>query len=134
MSIATPLFTTANGMQQQIVISVELLDKNSESQEKTLIYGTHWCCEIIQGSQAALEAISRYQASGYFCPKQRVLQPVRSSLQRLHVASLEDITEGKQESRLDQLVYIVVLMGTYVTYMHISPIITFHRCSVYRTF
>ena len=121
-------------MQHQTVMSVALLDKNSESQEKTLIYGTHWCCEIIQGSQAALEAISRYQGRGYFCPKQRVLQPVRSSLQQLHVASVEDITEGKQESRLDQLVYIVVLMGTYVTYMYISPIITFHRSSVYRTF
>ena len=39
-SIAPPFFTTANGMQQQIVIRAELLDKNSKSQENILIYST----------------------------------------------------------------------------------------------
>ena len=74
-SIALIFFTAANGMRHQIVMSDALLDKNSKSQEKTLIYSTHCCCEIIQGSQAALGASSRYQASGYFCPEQRVIQP-----------------------------------------------------------
>ena len=46
-SIAPPIFTAANGMQQQIVISAELLDKNSKLQEKILIYSVYWCCEII---------------------------------------------------------------------------------------
>ena len=108
-SIAPTFFTAANCMNHQIVMSVALLDKNSKSQENILIHSTYWCCEIIQDSQAALEAISRYQASGYLCLKQRVLKAVRSSLQWLHVASIQ----GEPASHLDLSVNTVAaLMGT----------------------
>ena len=115
-SIALTFFTAANGMQHQIVMSVALLDENSKSQEKILIYSTHWCCETIQGFQAALGASSRYQASGYFCPEQRVLQPgslllkvppkVRKKAACTNYHCCSTVAE--------------TLIRTYVSYMYIS--------------
>ena len=120
-SIAPTFFTAANCMNHQIVMSVALLDKNSKSQENILIHSTYWCCEIIQDSQAALEAISRYQASGYLCLKQRALKAVR-----IYNGFMWQAFKVSRASHLDLSVktvaaLLLTLMGTYITYMYISP-------------